>query len=203
MLVPTYGSPSRLANTYTRADACFMPVLRRAQSRSWPSRRSLSRAAARSVSGTMRRAFRLFPSRTRTKGKTIGCTLDTDGTAKLGPDCTGWQGPEWVHAYRRWSLRLKFSLLSDVIEVSAFFNMGSNERRPQIGGCRSRFYAAWCMANGETPRKGQEMSLDTFTDPGLIYLVRVKNAQIDGKSNMKPDALVYSRVTEILCVQRK
>ncbi len=46
------------------------------------------------------------------------------------------------------------------------------------------------------------MTPDTFTEPGLIYLVRVEDAVKDGKDELKPDALVYSRVTEILKVER-
>src|ERR1017187_9699885 len=86
--------------------------------------------------------------------------------------CVGWQGPEWVRAYRRWSLRLEFSLLTDGTLVSAFFNLGCDAEEPHIGR-RSRFYAAWCIANGEAPRRGQRMAWETLADPELLYLVRV------------------------------
>ncbi len=115
--------------------------------------------------------------------------------------CIDWQGPEWVRAYRRWSLRLEFSLISGEGSVSAFFNLGNNPERWDIGR-RSRFYAAWSQANGETPRKGQQMSLEAFTDPSLIYTVRVDDVVKDGKDEAKPDALIYSRVTEILKIER-
>ncbi|MGD0155107.1 MAG: hypothetical protein ABSB50_03350 [Terracidiphilus sp.] len=115
--------------------------------------------------------------------------------------CIGWQGPEWCRAYRRWSLRLEFSLLTDGTLVSAFYNMGSNAAGPHIGR-RSRFYAAWSLANGETPRKGQQMALEALTDPALVYLVRVADCAKDGKDTAKPDALIYSRVTEILRIER-
>jgi hypothetical protein len=59
-----------------------------------------------------------------------------------------------------------------------------------------------CQANREMPRKGQQMASETFTEPGLLYLVRVYDAMKDGKDGLKPDALVYSRVTEILKVER-
>jgi hypothetical protein len=85
--------------------------------------------------------------------------------------------------------------------VSAFFNMGSDPEKPNIGR-RSRFYAVWCLANGEAPRRGQRMELEAFTDPTLVYLVRVADATKDGKDEVKPDALVYSRVTEILKINR-
>jgi len=115
--------------------------------------------------------------------------------------CIGWQGPEWCRAFRRWSLRLEFSLLTDATLVSAFYNMGSDATEPHIGR-RSRFYAVWCLANGEAPRKGQQMTLETFTDPSLLYLVRVADSTKDGKDAAKPDALIYSRVTEILKIER-
>lgn len=115
--------------------------------------------------------------------------------------CIGWQGPEWVRSFRRWSLRLEFSLLSGEGTVSAFFNMGSDTAQPHIGR-RSRFYAVWSMANGEAPRKGQQIALETFTEQGLLYQVRVADATKDGKDEAKPDALVYSRVTEVLRVER-
>ena len=115
--------------------------------------------------------------------------------------CIGWQGPEWVRAFRRWSLRLEFSLLADGTLVSGFYNFGSDSTGPRIGR-KSRFYAAWCVANGEMPRKGERMTLETFTDPSLLYTVRVADAVKDTKEAAKPDAMVYSRVTEILKTER-
>ena len=115
--------------------------------------------------------------------------------------CIGWQGPEWVRAFRRWSIRLEFTLLAEGVNVSVFLNMGNDPSGPRIGR-RSRFYEAWCLANGEPPWKGQEMTLETFTEAELLYLVRVADATKDGKDETKPDALIYSRVTEILRVER-
>jgi hypothetical protein len=115
--------------------------------------------------------------------------------------CVGWQGPEWVRAFRRWSLRLEFSLLAEGIAVSAFYNLGNDATGPHIGR-RSRLYAVWSLANGEAPRKGQQMTLETFTDPALLYLVRVADATKDGKDETKPDALVCSRVTDIMKIER-
>lgn len=115
--------------------------------------------------------------------------------------CIGWQGPEWCRSFRRWSLRLEFSLLADGTLVSAFYNMGNDATALRIGR-RSRLYAAWSMANGDAPRKGQQMTWETFTDPALLYLVRVADSLKDGKDADKPDALIYSRVTDILRVER-
>ncbi|MDP9051231.1 MAG: hypothetical protein M3O31_11020 [Acidobacteriota bacterium] len=114
--------------------------------------------------------------------------------------CVGWQGPEWCKAFRRWSLRLEFSLLTDGTLVSAFYNMGSDVTKPHVGR-RSRFYAAWCLANGEMPRKGQQMTLETFTEPGLLYVVCVEDSLKDGKDADKPEALRYSRVSDILRIE--
>lgn len=116
--------------------------------------------------------------------------------------CNRWQGPEWVRAYRRWSLRLEFFLLAENCCASAFLNFGSDPKGPRPQGPRSRFYAAWCMANGERPRKGQQIALETFTEVGLLYLVRVADCTKDGMDADKPDALIYSRITEILKVER-
>src|SRR5579883_3407483 len=74
--------------------------------------------------------------------------------------CVGWQGPDWVRRYHRWSLRLEFCLLSEGECVSGFFNMGSSKRKFEIGP-RSRFRRVWTLANGEMPRKGQQMTLET------------------------------------------
>lgn len=130
-----------------------------------------------------------------------GVDLPRVPPGNYGAACVGWQGPEWVRSIRRWSLRLEFSLLSDGCLVSAFYNFGSDLQKPSIGR-RSRFYAAWAMANGEAPRKGQRMSLETFTEPGLRYLVRVEDSTTDGKGEAKPTALIYSKVADILNVER-
>jgi hypothetical protein len=115
--------------------------------------------------------------------------------------CVGWQGPQWIRAFRRWSIRLEFSLLEDGTLVSAFFNLGSDLEEPHIGR-RTRYYMVWCLANGEAPHKGQQMLPSTFIEAGLMYLVRVADCLKDGKEEDKPDALVYSRVTEVLKVDR-
>ena len=114
--------------------------------------------------------------------------------------CIGWQGPEFVRAFQRWSVRLEFALLDDGTRVSAFYNLGSDPTQPRPGR-RSRYYAAWSQANGESPHKGQRMMPDTFTEPGLLYVVQVADAVKDEGQKEKPDALVYSRVVNILRVE--
>lgn len=116
--------------------------------------------------------------------------------------CVGWQGPVWVRAFQRWSLRLEFSLLEDGTAVSAFYNLGG-DRNSKSFGRRSRFYSVWSQANGEPPRKGQKMTFEVFREDGLLYTVRVAYATKDEKQTVKPDALVYSRVTDVLKIERK
>jgi len=116
--------------------------------------------------------------------------------------CIGWQGPEWIRRYRRWSLRVEFCLIAEGQCVSAFYNMGSNKRGADTRP-RSRFYALWCLANGERPRKGQQMDWDVLTESGLLYTVRVADVVRDENDDTKPDALVYSAVVDVLRVERK
>ncbi len=104
-------------------------------------------------------------------------------------------------AFRRWSFILVFSLLDDGTLVCNFLNFG-NQKTPQLPGQRSRFYKEWSLANGGQPRKGEAMSFDVFTDPELIYTVRVADCVKDSNGALKEDALVYSRVEEILKVER-
>ena len=115
--------------------------------------------------------------------------------------CTGWQGPEWVFNFRRWSLRLNFTLLDGETEISAFLNLGNDPKRKSFGR-RSKYYKAWCQANGDTPRKGQRLAFSAFTEPGLLYTVRIADAAKDEHQEDKPDVLVYSKVTDILWVER-
>ncbi|SPE17646.1 hypothetical protein SBA5_110006 [Candidatus Sulfotelmatomonas gaucii] len=45
------------------------------------------------------------------------------------------------------------------------------------------------------------MALDKFTDPFVVYLVRIADCTADAKEGTKPDVLVYSRVTDILKIE--
>jgi hypothetical protein len=115
--------------------------------------------------------------------------------------CTSWQGPAWVRAFRRWSLRLNFILMDGETEVSGFLNLGDDPKRKSFGR-RSKYYKVWCQANGEPPCKGQRMPPKTFTEPGLLYILRVDDATKDEHQAEKPEALVYSKAMEILRVER-
>jgi hypothetical protein len=46
------------------------------------------------------------------------------------------------------------------------------------------------------------MTPETFAESGLLYVVRVEDSLKDEKENEKPDALRYSRVTDVLRVER-
>jgi hypothetical protein len=125
--------------------------------------------------------------------------------------CLAWQGPEWVRAFHCWKLRLDFSLLAEDVSISAFFNLGEDEAKARVGK-RSNFFAAWSIANGALPRRGESMTYEVFTDPSLLFLVRVADASWTWSANpltkerikvMKPDALIYSRVLKILRVDRR
>jgi hypothetical protein len=145
--------------------------------------------------------------RSETGSRTAGLVWEGVDLPRITPGdyqgvCIRWQGPEFVRAFQRWSLRLEFALLEDGTLVSAFYNLGSDPARPRPGR-RSRYYAAWSQANGEPPRKGQAMTPDIFTEPDILYTLQVDDAVKDEGQNRKPDALVYSRVVDILRVHHR
>jgi len=105
------------------------------------------------------------------------------------------QGPEWVRAFRRWSLRIECNTVDEPGEVSAFFNMGSDPTRPKIGR-QSNYYKAWVLANGGAPMKGEEMSPDVFLHK--YFRVRIGQSTKDKSGADKPEAEVYSKITEFV-----
>jgi hypothetical protein len=145
------------------------------------------------------------PRRTAAPQQRAGVTLTWQGAeyARVSPGayeavCVGWKGPDYCAQFHRYSLALKFQLLGEDKEVFLFLNMGKGGP-PKRG---SNFFKVWTAANGELPRKGQEMALEIFTEPGLVYTVQVEDAAKDAEGNEKPDALVYSRATRVLGVIR-
>jgi hypothetical protein len=46
------------------------------------------------------------------------------------------------------------------------------------------------------------MTFEILTDPTLLYLVRVADSLKDGKDGLKAESMVYSRVTEVLRIER-
>jgi hypothetical protein len=97
------------------------------------------------------------------------------------------QGPEWCHAYRRYSLMIEFELLGerDTTRVCLFLNLGSDPKKPP--GRLSNFYKAWTIANGEPPKRGQTMEFDVFTQ-GQLYEIEVGMVGQDSEQRPKSDA---------------
>ena len=111
-----------------------------------------------------------------------------------------YQGPEWLFSYRRWSLMIEFELLgeSEQVRVCAFFNLG-NDRNQTSAKRHSRYFRAWSMANGELPRKGQEMLPEIFSE-GQVFLLEVEDCENDSQWRQKSDSETYSRVKEIVSI---
>ncbi len=110
------------------------------------------------------------------------------------------QGPEWVRAFSRWSLLVEFELLDDGARVCAFYNMGNDPKGP-VPARRGNYFAAWTLANGDLPRKGERMTPDVFLE-GQVYTVNVKDCRRNAKEQEKADAEIYSVVSEIVSVGR-
>lgn len=109
------------------------------------------------------------------------------------------QGPAWVRRYRRWSLMIEFELFSESKSACAFFNMGTNAEKPHAGP-QSRYFHAWCMANGQRPTKGQKLDPRVFLD-GQVYVVEIEDSQSDAEGAQKDESQVYSRVKSVLSAE--
>jgi hypothetical protein len=72
---------------------------------------------------------------------------------------------------------VEFELLDDGALVCAFYNFGSNRGGPEVMR-RGNYFKAWTLANGELPRKGQQMSPEVFLE-GQIFTVEVKDSRND------------------------
>jgi hypothetical protein len=110
------------------------------------------------------------------------------------------QGPEWVRAFGRWSLRVEFATVHEPGGVSAFFNLGSDRLKQYIGR-QSKYFQAWTLANGGSPRKGEQMSPDVFLE-GQFFLVTVEDSRRKTDGTEKADAEVYSRITKFHSAER-
>lgn len=113
------------------------------------------------------------------------------------------QGPGWVRQYRRWSLLIEFELLgeSEDVRLCAFFNLGEDPAGTRIGR-HSRYFKAWTVANGDLPRKGQEMTPDVFME-GQVYTIEVTDNGKDSDGKPKTEGEVYSTVKTILSAERR
>jgi hypothetical protein len=106
------------------------------------------------------------------------------------------QGPEWVRAYRRWSLRPECIVVDEGISLSAFFNLGNNPEGPSTPGRQSRYFQAWVMANGEPPQKGEPLDWNIFL--GKYFTAEVADCTRDSKDREKCEGQIYSRITEFV-----
>jgi hypothetical protein len=113
------------------------------------------------------------------------------------------QGPEWVRSYQRWSLMIEFELLGEPerVRVCLFLNLGRDQAKPTIGR-RSNYFAAWTLANGGLPTRGQAMDPTVFLE-SQIYRVEVSDSLKDSNDQEKPQSAVYSKVTRIVSAERR
>lgn len=111
-----------------------------------------------------------------------------------------YQGPEWLRTYQRWALRVEFELVTEPGRASAFPNFGTDPREPRVGR-QSKYWKEWVKANGELPRKGQEMTPDIFLE-GQFFTVAIEDATVDSDRAIKSDAEVYSKITKFHSVDR-
>jgi hypothetical protein len=105
------------------------------------------------------------------------------------------QGPEWVRAFSRWSLRIEFHLMDERGTVSLFLNLGTDRERPTVGGRKSRFYRFWTLANGGPPRKHEVMNYEIFL--GKCFWARIEDCTKDSEGRPKLDGEKYSRIVDL------
>src|SRR5271170_2147571 len=107
------------------------------------------------------------------------------------------QGPQWCHAFRRYSFMVEFELLgeSGSTRVCLFLNLGSDPKKPP--GRMSNFYKAWTVANGDHPKKGQRMDFEVFTQ-GQIYEIEIGLVGHDSEQRVKSGDEKYSTVRRII-----
>lgn len=140
----------------------------------------------------------------------IGKRSGSEASAQRGPVCEDEPYPRYTAGvcdaqcvgariyrdprFRAWKLRLDFVFLLDRRRISGFFHMG-RDQEPRAGR-RSRYYRVWVIANGEQPRRGQEMSPKVFI--GKIFSVQVGDTTVNEEGTEHPAAAVYSTIKEIL-----
>jgi len=75
--------------------------------------------------------------------------------------------------FNAWKVRLRFHDLLNEEHVFGFFHL-SRGSKPVIGR-RSRYYAAWVMANGGPPRRRDRLSPRVFK--GKWFLLRIRDVR--------------------------
>jgi hypothetical protein len=111
------------------------------------------------------------------------------------------QGPQWVRQFSRWKLLLEFVLLDDESHVCLFYNFNGDQRSGPIVANRGRYRADWIRANGDQPRRGQEMSPDVFLE-GQLYTLEVRNTVRNSDQTEKACGEIYSQVKSIIIIER-
>lgn len=112
---------------------------------------------------------------------------------------TAIQGPEWVHRFRRWSIRIVCQALDEPVTVSAFVNLGTGEK-PCLGRSRqSRIYQLICLALGRAPDFQENINLRQILI-GRFFLVKIEDCDRNSRGDSKVKGEVYSRVTEFIKV---
>jgi hypothetical protein len=120
--------------------------------------------------------------------------------------CINTQGPEKIRRFSRWSLRLGFWIHREDVEISMYLNFGRADK-PEVKR-NSKFFTAWCVANGAPPKLGQHMLPAMFINKR--FSVRVEDAKMSAELLKNPDGSpskerapkkegeIYSRVVELL-----
>jgi hypothetical protein len=108
-------------------------------------------------------------------------------------ECTGtavYRDP----GFKRWTARLEFRILPGGEMIYGFLNLGSGEK--PSSGRRSKYFRAWVIANGDGPRKRQQLSHRVFK--GKCFEVRIADTKRDCNGDDHPSGAVYSTVKEII-----
>lgn len=106
--------------------------------------------------------------------------------------------PEWVRMYRRWVVKIIFTLLDDESDIPLFLNLGNDEKTPSIAR-NSDYRKWWAAANGALPTHSEAMLPEVFME-GQIYTVEVADAVL-GKAS-KTSGEIYSKIVGLIDVRR-
>ena len=95
--------------------------------------------------------------------------------------------------FRAWKALLRFRVESGQ-EIFGFFHLGTGVS-PHAGR-RSRYWAAWTLANGAPPRKRQTMSARVFR--GKVFRVQASDVVQTGDGRSHHPSAIYSTVKNII-----
>jgi hypothetical protein len=112
--------------------------------------------------------------------------------------CTGAQ-IERARKYGRNVVHLRFAIPAEGVGLSFFCNLGTRDNlkyRNRHRGPASKFYKAWAIASGRTPREGEEMVLAVFVDK--TFRAKVRTVLNDHEQDELAAPLRYSVVDKLL-----